>query len=282
MFIVIFIEKLEYILTGDYMFFVFSKEKIYTYLVSMATVILLFCAVSNMNTNSSTTIETSATNGKLLPIYQVETSQNKVALTMNCAWNADDIDQILKILADNQVKITFFMVGDWIDKYPEYVKKINEAGHEIGSHSNTHPHVNNLSYEKNIEEIESSNDKIEKLIGRRTSLYRAPYGEYNNIVIKAATDKGYYAIQWNLDTLDYTGLTGEKMWQRLENKLSSGSIILMHNGTEHTADSLDMLIKNIKAKGFELVKVSDLIYKDNYKINSAGIQIDCNDKNRLE
>ena len=282
MFIVIFIEKLEYILTGDYMFFVFSKEKIYTYLVSMATVILLFCAVSNMNTNSSKTIETSATNGKLLPIYQVETSQNKVALTMNCAWNADDIDQILKILADNQVKITFFMVGDWIDKYPEYVKKINEAGHEIGSHSNTHPHVNNLSYEKNIEEIESSNDKIEKLIGRRTSLYRAPYGEYNNIVIKAATDKGYYAIQWNLDTLDYTGLTGEKMWQRLENKLSSGSIILMHNGTEHTADSLDMLIKNIKAKGFELVKVSDLIYKDNYKINSAGIQIDCNDKNRLE
>lgn len=282
MFIVIFIEKLEYILTGDYMFFVFSKEKIYTYLVSMATVILLFCAVSNMNTNSSKTIETSATNGKLLPIYQVETSQNKVALTMNCAWNADDIDQILKILEDNQVKITFFMVGDWIDKYPEYVKKINEAGHEIGSHSNTHPHVNNLSYEKNIEEIESSNDKIEKLIGRRTSLYRAPYGEYNNIVIKAATDKGYYAIQWNLDTLDYTGLTGEKMWQRLENKLSSGSIILMHNGTEHTADSLDMLIKNIKAKGFELVKVSDLIYKDNYKINSAGIQIDCNDKNRLE
>jgi len=274
--------KLEYILTGDYMFFVFSKEKIYTYLVSMATVILLFCAVSNMNTNSSKTVETSATDGKLLPIYQVETKQNKVALTMNCAWNADDIDQILKILEDNQVKITFFMVGDWIDKYPEYVKKINEAGHEIGSHSNTHPHVNNLSYEKNIEEIESSNDKIEKLIGRRTSLYRAPYGEYNNIVIKAATDKGYYAIQWNLDTLDYTGLTGEKMWQRLENKLSSGSIILMHNGTEHTADSLDMLIKNIKAKGFELVKVSDLIYKDNYKINSAGIQIDCNDKNRAE
>ncbi len=74
----------------------------------MATVILLFCAVSNMNTNSSKTVETSATDGKLLPIYQVETKQNKVALTMNCAWNADDIDQILKILEDNQVKITFF------------------------------------------------------------------------------------------------------------------------------------------------------------------------------
>lgn len=164
------------------------------------------------------------------------------------------------------------MVGNWIDKYPEAVKKIHEAGHEIGSHSDTHPHVNNLSYEKNIEEIEKSNDKIEKLTGVRTNLYRAPYGEYNDTVIKAATDRGYFTIQWNLDTLDYTGLTGDKMWQRLENKLVPGSVILTHNGTEHTADSLDVIIKNIKSKGFEITKVSDLIYKENYKINSAGIQ----------
>jgi peptidoglycan/xylan/chitin deacetylase (PgdA/CDA1 family) len=133
--------------------------------------------------------------------------------------------------------------------------------------------VNNLSYEKNVEEIESSNDKIEKITGKRTNLYRAPYGEYNNTVIKAANDKGYYTIQWSLDTLDYTGLTGDEMWSRLDSKLSSGDIILMHNGTKHTADSLDMLIKNIKAKGYEIVQISDLIYKDGYTINSAGTQI---------
>ena len=142
-----------------------------------------------------------------------------------------------------------------------------------GSHSDTHPHVNNLSYEKNIDEIEKSNDKIEKITGARTKLYRAPYGEYNDTVIKAATDKGYYTIQWSLDTLDYSGITGEEMWNRLEGKIKSGDIILSHNGTKHTADSLDMLIKNIKKKGLELVKVSDLIYKENYKINSAGMQI---------
>ena len=95
-------------------------------------------------------------------------------------------------------------------------------GKKYGSHSDTHPHVNNLSYEKNIEEIEKSNDKIEKVTGNRTKLYRAPYGEYNNTVIKSATDKGYYTIQWSLDTLDYTGLTGEEMWKRLDSKLSSG------------------------------------------------------------
>ena len=142
-----------------------------------------------------------------------------------------------------------------------------------GSHSDTHPHVNNLNYDKNIEQIEKSNDKIEKITGNRTKLYRPPYGEYNNTVIKAANDKGYFAIQWNLDTLDYTGLTGDKMWERLDSKLSPGSIILMHNGTEHTADSLEMLIKNIKQKGYEIVTVSNLIYHDNYLIDNTGMQM---------
>lgn len=144
---------------------------------------------------------------------------------------------------------------------------------KYGSHSDTHPHVNNLSYEKNVEEIEKSNDKIENIIGKRTNLYRAPYGEYNNTVIQSATDKGYYTIQWSLDTLDYTGLTGDEMWNRLDSKLSSGDIILTHNGTKHTADSLDMLLKNIKQKGYDIVPVSDLIYKENYKIDSTGMQV---------
>ena len=144
---------------------------------------------------------------------------------------------------------------------------------KYGSNSDTHPHFNNLSYEKNIEEIEKSNDRLEKIIGSRTKLYRAPYGEYNNTVIKAASDKSYYTIQWSLDTLDYTGLTGDEMWKRLDTKLSNGDIILTHNGTKHTANSLDMLLKNIKQKGFNIVPISELIYKDNYTIDSTGMQI---------
>ena len=258
------------------MFFILNRQKIYTYLVSIVTVVLLFCVAGSLNTNNSTgnTIQTASTMQKLLPIYNVQTEQKKVAFTMNCAWNADDIDTILKTLQDNNVKITFFMVGEWIEKYPEADKKIHEAGHEIGSHSDTHPHVNNLSFEKNIEEIEKSNDKIEKVTGKRTNIYRAPYGEYNDTVIKAAQDKGYHTIQWNLDTLDYTGLTGEEMWKRLEGKIKEGDIILSHNGTKHTADSLDRLLKNIKQKGLEVVTISDLIYLDNYTINSNGTQIE--------
>lgn len=251
------------------MFLVFNKEKIQTYLVSILTVAVLI-AVANIDTTK--TISVSATQ-KYLPIYNVKTEEKKVAFTMNCAWNADDIDSILETLKNNDVHITFFIVGNWVDKYPEAVKKIYEAGHEIGSHSNTHPHVNDLSAEKNLEEIQLSVSKIERITGQKTNLYRAPYGEYNDTIIKTAQENGYYTIQWNLDTLDYKGLTGEEMWNRLKNKLENGCIILSHNGTEHTADSLDMLIKNIKSCGYQITTVSDLIYKENYTINNDGTQI---------
>lgn len=251
------------------MFLIFNKEKIQTYTVSILTVAVLI-ALANIKDISA--VPTFASE-KYLPIYNVQTEENKVAFTMNCAWNADDIDSILETLKNNDVHITFFIVGDWADKYPEAVKKIHEAGHEIGSHSNTHPHVNNLSSEKNWEEIQLSVNKLERITGNKTTLYRAPYGEYNDTVIKTAQENGYFTIQWNLDTLDYKGLTGEEMWNRLKNKLDKGSIILSHNGTNHTADSLDMLIKNIKSKGFKVTTVSDLIYQNNYTINKNGTQI---------
>ena len=253
------------------MFIVFNKQKIYTYLVSIITVVLLFCIAGTL-TGEKETIVTSSTNEKYLPIYKVQTEEKKVALTMNCAWNADDIDKILEVLEENNIKITFFMVGDWVEKYPDAVKKIYEAGHEIGTHSDTHPHVNHLSYQENIEELEKSNEKIETITGNKTNLYRTPYGEYNQTVIQSAQDTGYYTIQWSLDTLDYTGLTGEEMWNRIKDKIASGDIILMHNGTKHTADSLNGILKNIKEKNLEVVKISDLIYKENYTIDVNGTQ----------
>lgn len=254
------------------MFLVFNKQKIVTYFISVFTVVLLFFVASTLNKNDEV-VETSATGERLLPIYNVKTEEKKVAFTMNCAWNADDIDNILETLEKENVKITFFMVGEWIDKYPDEVEKIFNAGHEIANHSDTHKHVNNLSYEDNVKEIKSANEKIKKITGKENKLYRAPYGEYNNTVIKSAKENGYIPIQWSLDTLDYTGLTGEEMWKRLDSKLSPGDIILTHNGTEHTADSLDMLIKNIKNKGYNIVPITELIYQQNYIIDSTGTQI---------
>lgn len=253
------------------MFIVFNKEKIYSYVIALSTIVILFIMASTIINRRDGIIATSASS-KQLPVYSVDTKENKVALTMNCAWNADDIDSILDTLSKNKVHITFFMVGDWVDKYPEYVKKISDNGHEIANHSNTHPHVNQLNIDKNMEEIKLCSEKIEKITGNKTTLYRGPYGEYNDTVINAAKAQNHITIQWNLDTLDYTGLTGEEMWKRLDSKLSNGSIILSHNGTKHTADSLELLLHNIKEKGYEIVTVSELIYKDNYTIDVNGMQ----------
>lgn len=255
------------------MFIILNKEKILAYVVSVLTVVTLFGIANFSMNNDNDIIETSSNSTVQLPIYNVKTEDKKIAFSMNCAWSAEDINMILGILKKNEVKITFFMVGDWVDKNPEAVKKIYEAGHEIGNHSNSHPHVNNLSYEENLLEIETCSKKIEKITGQKPTLYRAPYGEYNDTVIKSAVENGYYVIQWNKDTLDYEALDGEQMWKRIGNNLQNGDIILSHNGTAHTADSLDMLIKNIQEKGFKIVTVSDLIYKQDYEINSNGTQI---------
>lgn len=253
------------------MFIVFNKEKIYSYVIALSTIVILFIMASTIINRKDGIIATSASS-KQLPVYSVDTKEKKIALTMNCAWNADDIDSILDTLSKNKIHITFFMVGDWVDKYPEYVKKISDNGHEIANHSNTHPHVNQLNIDKNIEQIKLCSEKIEKITGNKTTLYRGPYGEYNDTVISAANELKHTTIQWNLDTLDYTGLTGEEMWKRLDSKLSNGSIILSHNGTKHTADSLELLLHNIKEKGYEIVTVSELIYKDNYIIDANGMQ----------
>lgn len=253
------------------MFFVFNKQKIISYMIAFGTVAILFSGASFFMPKEDT-IQTSSKTAKLLPIYSVDTKEKKISLTINCAWNADDIDIILDTLSKYKIHVTFFMVGDWVDKYPEAVKKIAGSGHEIGNHSNTHPHVNNLTLEKNERQIKECADKIEKLTGKRSTLYRGPYGEYNDIVITASNNQNHQTIQWSLDTLDYKGLTETQMWDRLKDKLKQGDIILMHNGTKHTATSLDKIIYNIQQKGYDIVPVSELIYQQNATINQNGVQ----------
>ncbi len=253
------------------MFIVFNKQKIYSYLVALSTVIVLFFVAATFTNKSGEIIQTMS-QAKKLPIYNVDTNEPKIAFTMNCAWNADDIDQILATLSKHNTHITFFMVGDWVDKYPDAVKKISEAGHEIANHSDGHKHVNNLNIEENEKEVKLCSDKIEAITGKKTTLYRGPYGEYNNTVIQAAQNQNHITIQWSLDTLDYKGLTADEMWARLNGKVKNGDIILSHNGTKHTADSLDKILTNLELNGFKVVTVSDLIYKDNYIIDNNGTQ----------
>lgn len=189
------------------MFLVFNKEKIISYVIAISAVAMLFIFTTGIYSNKQKeTVNVSANATKQLPVYSVDTNESKIALTINCAWNADDIDSILETLKKHDCKVTFFVVGDWVTKYPEAVKKIHDDGHEIGNHSDSHPHVNNMNLENNIDQIKKCSDKVEAITGTKTKLYRGPYGEYNDTVINATNKTGHLAIQWSIDSLDYINL----------------------------------------------------------------------------
>ena len=132
-----------------------------------------------------------------LPIYCVEPEEGekKIAISFDAAWGADDTDTLIEILGKYNVRATFFLVGQWVDTYPEEVRKLAEAGHEIMNHSNTHPYFTQCSTEKVIEEIESCNDKIEAITGVRPTLVRCPYGDYNDSVVNTIRSLGMEPIQ---------------------------------------------------------------------------------------
>ena len=146
---------------------------------------------------------TFAQNERKLPIYCVQTDKKQVAISFDAAWGNDDTEQLISILKEYEVPATFFVVGSWVDKYPESVKQLSDAGHQVQNHSNTHPYMTQLSTEQMKNELESCNQKIEAITGACPTLFRPPYGDYDNAVIDAVADMKMYTIQWDVDSLDW-------------------------------------------------------------------------------
>ena len=213
-------------------------------------------------------------NQKLVPIYKVDRDDQKVSITLDGTWGADYTEDILAIFEEHDIETTFFFAGYWLEKYPNLVKKIAVKGHEIGNHTYTHPHCNKLNKEKMVEELKKTSDLIENLIGKRPEYFRPPYGEYNNDVIRTANEEGYQVIQWSLDSHDWMEPGEEYIMNRILNNISSGEIILMHNNAPDTPEVLKKLIPKLKEKGYEIVPLSEMVYKDNYIIRSYnGLQV---------
>ncbi len=209
-----------------------------------------------------------------LPIYSVQTEEKKVALTFDASWGADNTLNILQTLTDYDVKGTFFSVGFWAEKYADKLKALHESGRfEIGTHSNTHPHMSKLTAAQIELELTSSINTIESIIGVKPTLFRPPFGDYNDTLIETAESMGLYTIQWDVDTLDWKNLTSGEIAARVLKKAVSGSIILMHNDGKNTVAALPLIIEGLKNKGYSFVTVGELIYKDNYTIDHSGKQI---------
>ena len=217
----------------------------------------------------------STINGKELPIYCVETDEKKVALSFDAAWGNEDTQKILEILAKHNVHATFFMTGGWVDSYPEDVKAILAGGHDLGNHSENHKNMSQISNDDKEQELMKVHEKVKNLTGYEMFLFRPPYGDYDNDVIKTATKCGYYPIQWDVDSLDWKDYGVDSIVNTVcSNKhLGNGSIILCHNGAKFTADALDTLITNLKGQGYEIVPISELIYRDGYHMDAEGRQV---------
>ena len=209
---------------------------------------------------------------KALPIYSVATDEKKVAISFDCAWGVEYTDTLLDIMQKNDVRCTFFAVQFWVEKYPDYAKKIVDTGHELGTHSRTHSYMSKQTKAQIEDELTTSMQAIEKITGQKTDLFRAPYGDYNDLLIDTAQSMGLYTIQWDVDSLDWKNLSATEIALRIINGAKNGSIILCHNNGLHTAEALPMIFSTLQNKGYEFVPIGELIYRDGYMLDVNGKQ----------
>ena len=206
------------------------------------------------------------------PIARVDTTKKKVALTFDVAWGSENIEEILNILDKHNIKATFFLVGSWIDDNEELVKEIHNRGHEIGNHSNTHSSFTDISNEEKIDEIVSTANKIKDLTGEDANLFRPPFGHVDKDTMNTCKSLGYYVIKWDVDSGDWKNIGSTNVIDRVTKNTTKGSIILFHVNVKDVGAYLEESISNLEKKNYSMVKISDLIYKDNYKVTSTGEQ----------
>ena len=207
-----------------------------------------------------------------LPVYSVERDDKVLSISFDASWGADKTIAILDILDRYDVKTTFFLVGGWVDKYPEMVEEIFARGHEIGNHSNTHPHMSQLSESDIREELRIMSDKVEKLTGVRPTLFRPPYGDYNDRVVLVSRAEGYECVQWSIDSLDWKDRGTEDIIKQCTHRVDNGDIVLFHNDSNDIVNALPSVIEHYQGLGYTIIPVSELLLEGEYTIDVQGKQ----------
>jgi polysaccharide deacetylase family sporulation protein PdaB len=194
-----------------------------------------------------------------IPIYSVKTSGMQVAITLDAAWGTDKTAAILDILDHYNIKTTFFVTGMWAEKNEAILREIADRGHEIGNHSYSHRDFAKISDEEIVKELEKCTAAIERITGHRTSLFRAPYGSWNARIVDVVGREQYDFIQWDVDSIDWKGLTPAAMEARIFARVQSGSILLFHNDAQHIVEALPPIIERLQTQGYKPVTVTELV-----------------------
>ncbi|MFI3249671.1 MAG: polysaccharide deacetylase family protein [Eubacteriales bacterium] len=237
-----------------------------------STALALVLVFSTLSIATSPTVVGALAVSRQLPIYCVDTEEKVLSISFDAAWGNEDTEQIIEILEEYDVKATFFVVGDWVDRFPDSVKALFDAGHEIMNHSNDHAHYPKLSSEEIIADLTACNDKIEAITGVRPTLVRLPYGDYDDKVIVAIRSLGMEPIQWDVDSLDWKDVTAEQISSRVLDKCTSGSIVLFHNAAINTPAALPTILERLLTDGYTFCKISEIIYTEEYTIDHTGKQ----------
>ena len=238
------------------------------YVIFAAAAVLLTAAIF---LTSGRAVMTFIVGDREIPIYCVDRNDNKIAVTFDCAWNDDDIDQIISTLEKYNCKATFFVTGKWAEDYSASLNKLYRSGFEIGIHSYNHDDYTKMSADEIVKDMEKCDNAVMRATGCRPVIARVPSGAYDNNAVHTIEKSGRGCIQWSVDGLDYIDTTAEEIYNRVVSKTRSGDIILLHNGTKLTSQVLPSILETLK-KDYELVNVSDLIYTDNFIIDYAGKQ----------
>ncbi len=235
--------------------------------------VLLALLLSAVGVTGAAAVYSGKTTRKL-PIYAVQTEEKVVALSFDAAWGDDKTEGILETLARYDIRANYFVVSFWAEKYPDMLKKLQDSGRvEIGTHSNTHPHMSKLSRSQIELELSTSVDVIKNVTGSEIELFRPPFGDYSDTLLECAQAMGLYTIQWDVDSLDWKDLSATAMAERVLKNVQNGSIVLMHNDGKNTVQALPIIIEGLKNKGYTFKTIGELIYRDNYEIDHTGRQI---------
>jgi len=240
--------------------------------VLIIAVILLVLIIGGIVLSQIAVSEVLLKSNKKLPIYAVKTEEKVVALTFDAAWGADKTEGILNILKEYDAKCTFFLVGFWIDKYEDKVKLIDNSGMLIGNHSNNHLKMSLLKEENIVKELEYVNKRLTEITGKSVKYFRAPFGDYNNLLVETVEKEGMFTIQWDVDSLDWKGLSANEIKDRVTSRVKNGSIVLFHNNSDNILEALPMILLNLKNQGYKFITLDELVYKENYYIDSNGVQ----------
>lgn len=246
-----------------------KKKSVWT--AGALSALVLFCALSAVYVSGVRSAEVVARKREL-PVYCVERNDQLIAISFDAAWGGDQTPEILDILDEYGVKTTFFLVDIWTQRFPELVREIAARGHEIGNHSATHPQMSKLSREQILRELSVMSDEAEKITGVRPTLFRPPYGDYDNEVVLTARQAGYEVIQWSVDSLDWKNRGVKELIEKSTKSVRSGDIILFHNDSKYILDALPAILKSYQEQGFKIVPISQILLPGKTTIDVQGRQ----------